>query len=1058
VQVRVLAVAASMSVAGVGVLTMTNKFERRIPYFGDFVLFDEIGRGGMGVVYNAQQSTLDRPVALKVLHSSFRAGESGAQRLRIEAEAAARLDHPNIVPVFEFGEHDGHPYLAMQLVEGESLAEHLRNSRRNEDEKDVALLMLKIARAVHHAHQRGVLHRDLKPGNILIDASGEPHLIDFGLARCLEQDAGITQTGTFFGTPAYTSPEQAAGQNKSITIASDIYSLGAVLYALLTGKPPFVAESPTETIEKVKSESPRQPRSIRSNLSVDLEIICLKCLQKEPSHRYASTLALAEDIERFLAGRPIMARKVGILEQAWMWIRRNPVHSTLGLATVLAAAASLAGVLFWRNAQAQARENESLLNLGSTISVSRTRYPRKMSWSENIRRSLAPGQVATQRSYYRDQVAATLDGLDAALLARYPAYLNEHVFFNRAGDMLFLAGATNAAWAPVLFRTNSENAIAYPGKTVAFPKEAPLQVVHSASGKLAAWHVSQGRILCDLEFPPGLAVPQSKDGILSAASSDANLLALVLSGGEDGDTLVFWQLPSGEIIRTVAVDSSITTLGVSADGSVAAGGNLGGQVFVWEVSSGRVLDRHSLSTLPVRSVAFGRNVRQKAGPRSERPGWLLAAGDEGGSIGIWNLADHRVQAMCRGGYYQVFILAFSPDNMILASGGRGPVRLWDVATGTPLLDLSGDYCGALSFSPDGGRLAASTDHHLPARQISVWELQNGRGIAALRGLSSGATKVAFSPGGDRLAAVGMGWELGVWDLKQKKLLHILETPRGFTADNFALAFNPDGRLLAISTGEEAQLWDADTGEHLRSWKLWPGIADALSFPADNALFLLRMETLQGTEMPLSDAPWQEYPRVCRLRNLLATEPLKAVREIDEFNAGVFGISASANGQFFVIEGINVNSGTRSRRIMAVNSSGGQAVWRTVSTNQAVWAINPFASSGAQFAFTTNGKEYRLKDLSGTNDDSRPFPHTPAAIGPVGNIWAVRGEETGAARGVSYFMNGTLCVNLGVDSEILLSPCFDSKGRWLAWGSADGTISLCDLPEIHAQLGRSGLAW
>jgi len=1040
---------------------MPDGFEnKRVPYFGDFVVFDPIGQGGTGVVYDAQQASLDRPVALKILRSDFAATETGIRRFRAEAEAVARLNHPNIVPIYEIGEHEGQPYLAMELVQGESLADRIARLGSKLEETDAAILTVKVARTVHHAHQRGVLHRDLKPGNIIIDDSGEPHLIDFGLAKCLEKETGITQTGSFLGTPAFASPEQAAGRNSLVTTASDVYGLGAILYALLTGKPPFVGESAAETIEKVQNSNPLPPRAIRPAASRDLEIICLKCLEKEPARRYASALDLAEDIERYLDGRPITARPVGVFERFWMWSRRNPVHAGLGIATSLVVVASLVAIFLWLNVRSQAHENDSLLKLGSTISVSRTRNPRKMSWSEDIRRSLTPDRVVTQKPYYRDQIAATLEGLDAILIARRSLFLNEQVFFEQGDNMLFLAGATNTESWLIHSETNfnSTNSAGYPGKPIAFPKGAPLQVLRSPSGKLGVWQASQGRILCDLELPSGLSVPEGEDGILSATSSDGNLLGLVLKDSKEGDVMVFWKLPSGEMVRTVIVGSSATALDVSADGAVAACGNLAGQVRVWEVSNGKQIEQLSLSTLPVRSLAFAPNVWQSARQENEQPGWLLASGDEGGSIGIWNLADHRVQAVCRGGHYQVFCLAFNPDGMTLASGGRGPVRLWDTVNGTPLLDLGGDYCGALAFSPDGSRLAASTDHHLPVRQVNVWELQNGRGIATLRGLSSSATKVVFSPQSDRLAAVGIGWEVGVWDLKNKKLLRLLESPRGFTADNFALAFNPDGRLLAISTGEEAQLWDVSTGRLLRSWKLPPGIADGISFPEDNALFLLRMETLQGTEMPLSNAAWQKYPRVCRLRNLLASEPLKPITEIKDFNVGVFGIWASSNGRFFAVEGIGSTNGTFSRRIQAVNSSTGEVAWQTGSTNPVAWAKIVFTSSGSQFAFTTSGKEYRMKDLLETNGDFRAFPFPPAAIGPECTLWAARSDESGAERGVSLFEGDKPRVNLGLDSEILIAPCFDHTGRWLAWGNADGTVSLCNLKEVHAELGRSSLAW
>lgn len=1036
---------------------------RRVPYFGDFVLFEELGRGGMGVVYSAQQTTLDRPVALKVLHSQFATKEGGVQRLRIEAEATARLDHPNIVRVLEFGEHDGHPYLATQLIRGDSLAHHIARSGADLSGRDSAALVAKIARAVHHAHQRGVLHRDLKPGNIILDETGEPHVIDFGLAKCLERSSDMTRTGAFLGTPAFSSPEQAAGQTKLITTASDLYSLGAILYALLTGRPPFSGESQAEITEQVRKNAPPAPRSINPTVPKDVETICLKCLEKEASRRYGSALQMAEDLDRFLGGAPISARPVGPLERAWMWTRRHPVDAALGVTGVLVLVASLAGFAFWRSAQSLARENESLLELGARISASRTRYPRDMSWSRNIRESLAPQHVATQRSYYRDQVAATLEGLDATVLAQRSVTGNEQVSFEQSRDELFFAGPGHTSLWQLDSGDVSEVQTAAPnvGTPIAFPGHSPLQVVKTSSGRLAVWQLARRELVCELDAPSSLYSASSfedLDSVVSASSSDRSRVALVLKSGELTNALVVWQLPTGRLINSVEVDTTITSLALSPNGALGAYGNSSGQIGILDLSTGQTLQELSLSSLSISSLAFSESVRRKANQAGDTPGWVLAAGDIGGTIGIWNLDDRRPQAVCRGGYYQVYVLAFSPDNMTLASGGRGPVRLWDVATGTPLLDLGGDYCGALSFNNDGSRLAASTDHHRPTQKVQVWQLENGRGVAALRGLSSSVNKVVFSPNGNRLAAVGVAWEVGVWDAQAGKLLHVIQTPVGFTSDNFALAFNADGSRLALSTGNEAQLWDVLTGTHLRSWPLKPGLVDMISFPQDDSLFLLRMETLQGTEMPLSNKPWVEFPRVCRLRNLLSANPQQPIQEVKDFNVGVFTASVSGDGAYFAIEGINSKGDERTRGILALNAFTGETVWQTVSTSKATSATTPFSSRGALLAFTTDGKEYRMRDLLAPAAHFAPFPVVPVAIGPDHNVWASRGQGAGATGGIGYYERDKLRANLGLDADSHFWPCFDQAGRWLAWGNADGTVSLCDLPEIRLQLSRSNLDW
>jgi serine/threonine-protein kinase len=313
--------------------------------FGDYELLEEIGRGGQAVVYRARQKSLNRIVALKVIGLGHWETTPHLKRFRHEAEAAASLEHPQIVPIYEIGESDGSCYFSMQLVEGGSLAEVLQRDPMST--RRAAELLSKVARTVHFAHQHGILHRDIKPGNILLDQQGEPHLTDFGLARLLEQESTITHSSDVLGTPSYMSPEQAAGRTKELTAATDVYSLGAVLYHVLTGQPPFIGNTTYETIRLVLDSEPRNPRVRNPKVDRDLSTICLKCLEKDPQRRYASALALAEDLEHWLKYEPIQARRTGIFTPGRKWVRRNP--TTASLVTLSLALAATVGVIIWNS-------------------------------------------------------------------------------------------------------------------------------------------------------------------------------------------------------------------------------------------------------------------------------------------------------------------------------------------------------------------------------------------------------------------------------------------------------------------------------------------------------------------------------------------------------------------------------------------------------------------------------------------------------------------------------------------------------------------------------------
>ncbi|PYK15691.1 MAG: hypothetical protein DME55_13380, partial [Verrucomicrobia bacterium] len=326
----------------------TARVARMLGELGDYELLEEIGRGGQGVVFRARQKSLNRIVALKVIGLGQWATKAHLKRFRLEAEAAASLDHPCIVPIYEVGERDGQCYFSMKLVEGGQLDEVVKDTPLSIPQ--AVEVIAKVARTVHYAHEHGILHRDIKPGNIVLDGKGEPHLTDFGLARLVESESTVTRTLEVLGTPSYMAPEQAAGNNPAIaglTSATDVYGLGAVLYQLLTAHPPFAGGTTYETIKLLLETEPRSPRLWNPKIDRDVSTICLKCLEKDPQRRYSSALALAEDLERWLRHEPILARRTGVVARGRKWLQRNPtVAAMVTLSLALIAAVS---VIVWKS-------------------------------------------------------------------------------------------------------------------------------------------------------------------------------------------------------------------------------------------------------------------------------------------------------------------------------------------------------------------------------------------------------------------------------------------------------------------------------------------------------------------------------------------------------------------------------------------------------------------------------------------------------------------------------------------------------------------------------------
>jgi tetratricopeptide (TPR) repeat protein len=374
----------------------------KVRYVGDYELLEEIARGGMGVVYKARQISLQRLVALKMILAGQFASADEVRRFRTEAENAARLDHPHIVPIYGVGEHEGQHFFSMKLIEGSSLDRQLASFTA--DPRATARLMALVARAVHHAHQRGVLHRDLKPGNILLDPQGQPHVTDFGLAKRVTGDGRLTQSGAIVGTPSYMAPEQARAE-KGLSTAADVYSLGAILYELLTGQPPFRAATPLDTLLQVLERETQRPHALKPGVDRDLETVCLKCLDKDPARRYRSAEELAADLERFLGGEPISARRVGQGERLWRWCRRNPWVS--GLAATLAVVflvSFVAVTAWWRKAVANEKqaiyEGQEKLRAQTELAAKERKLVEAAHLEQTVRTTLASTFVALN-NYHR---------------------------------------------------------------------------------------------------------------------------------------------------------------------------------------------------------------------------------------------------------------------------------------------------------------------------------------------------------------------------------------------------------------------------------------------------------------------------------------------------------------------------------------------------------------------------------------------------------------------------------------------------------------------------------
>jgi WD40 repeat protein len=834
-----------------------------LPEVPGFEVLEVLGRGGMGVVYKARHRGLRRVVALKMIRAGAHAGPEERARFRAEALAVARLQHPHIVQVFEVGEHDGLHWCALEYVEGDSLAK--RQGGTPLPPRQAALLTQPLAEAVQYAHEHGVVHRDLKPANVLLTRGKvEPKVTDFGLAKHLDDDAGQTRTGQVLGTPSYMAPEQAEGRTREIGPACDVYALGAILYEILTGRPPFQGASVRETLEQVRTQEPVSPTRLQPKCPRDLETICLKCLHKEPRRRYGRAADLAEDLRRFLVGEPIRARPVGLPERAVRWCRRKPLQAALAallffLALAVPAIAIHRGQLLEEKDKALEEKAGALKETEEALKQRDVALARLREEERTAREALYLSEIGHARNdYLQSNVGGVLlrlaglvpppgkeDVRDFEWYHLYklcrrerralptPGLLGQAVYLAPDGGALALAALHDGRgevrrWdlksgaAPTVVFLGEKGAC---GPRMAFSADGRRLAAPGPPGTVRIWDTATGRVKETFTWEP--PDPGAVSSVLALAFGAERWLA-VSEAGPDGRSRVTLCDRAGGKTRTLPPGQQgyVLALEFDAQGQRLACGSWDssrldeplGEIKVWEVETTR-----PLHTFPGWNggLAFSPDGRLLAAVNGAEGKHLLGKG----RLRLWDLRRGVEWPVAfqdaRAGEGKA--VAFSPDGRIVAVGGsNSAVTLWDVATGAVLTTYRGHLQLAfrLAFASDGRSLSS-----LSGEQVKVWEVPPAR-----PGPVSMVASVAVAPGGALVATGSMDGSVRLWDTATGQVTATLPGHRGVVR---CLAFAPEGATLA-SGGEEGlvKLWDV-AGQRERTTLLpHEGIIAGLAFSSD----------------------------------------------------------------------------------------------------------------------------------------------------------------------------------------------------------------------------------
>jgi WD40 repeat protein len=798
-----------------------------------YSIISELGRGGMGVVYKAVQVSLKRTVALKMILSGSHADGNDLARFRAEAEAVARLQHPHIVQIHEVGQHEDKPYFSLEFVDGGSLAEKIRGTPQ--PPRFAAELLEKLSRGMHAAHQKGIIHRDLKPANVLLAADGTPKVTDFGLAKQMDSDLARTQSGTVMGTPCYMAPEQAEGNVRSLDSRTDVYALGAILYEMLTGRPPFNGVSMLDTLILVREQEPVPPRRLNPQVPIDLETICLKCLQKNPSRRYASAELLGDDLRRFLDNMPVQARPIGNLGRLAKWAVRKPAAAALALVSTVGTVVLVAGLAIGlilisikqgeTNAalKRETKANDDLLDANRQIE--KEQQQTKAAYDQQT-----AARAQEQRASYFQLITLAERAWSAGLVADAEEHLSACPEKLRDWEWHYLKRLC-AESVRTIRADYSMGAIAF---------TADGSRLATLGARLKVWDMATGQLLRSISASES-TVAFSPDGKRLAARDIADIKVF------DAET--------GAVLRTLpgAGDADISALAFHPDSQRLAGNAVGKTIKIWDVNSGRELTTLAAQPDHVKKLTFSSD------------GSFLVSACFGfrGQVKVWDLATAQARLTLPGPDFPgcALQMALSPDDQRLALVERQyshpgkdsqptMVRIRDRVTGqvTATLRGEGSNITRLEFTADGRRLVTGTKEGT----VRIWEVITGEELFIFRGHRQPLRGLVCHPDGHLIASASADGTVKIWDTTAGQESRALREPGTFQATfdfahplrsgpaAFDAQFNPKLPQLA-SVGVEAgtirhvRLWNPNTGDLIHTFPIPAKVGARPVFSGDGRL-------------------------------------------------------------------------------------------------------------------------------------------------------------------------------------------------------------------------------